>query len=459
MFTKFTDFIQNKLNGPLTKLANQRHLRAIRDGIVATLPLIIVSSLLMCVAFLYNYLPQDWALYTFLKTHAGMILLPYRMTMYIMTLYAVFGIGFSLAQSYKLDGFSGAILAEMCFLLTIVPVAAPEITDSLKALAESNTELSAFFTSYSSLSGNYVIPLNNLGSAGMFVGIICSFIAVEVYRFTQVHGWKISMPDSVPPAVARSFESLTPTAIIILGMATITMWLGIDVHSIIGNLVKPLISAVNTLPSTLLIVFLIMFFWSFGIHGDSIVSSLARPLWLVLIDQNAQAVAAGGVATNIATEPLLQWFVHIGGSGATLSLALLFCFFAKSKYGKTLGRTTIMPSVFNINEPMIFGAPIVLNPMLLIPFVCIPLIDTIIAWVAMSLRLVNCAVTIAPWTLPGSIGAFIACGMDWRAAVLNILLIILDTALYYPFFKMYDAQLLKEETEKEEPAEAAADAQ
>jgi PTS system cellobiose-specific IIC component len=261
------------------------------------------------------------------------------------------------------------------------------------------------------------------------------------------------MPDSVPPAVARSFESLTPTAIVILGMATITMWLGIDVHSIIGNLVKPLISAVNTLPSTLLIVFLIMFFWSFGIHGDSIVSSLARPLWLVLIDQNAQAVAAGHAATNIATEPLLQWFVHIGGSGATLALALLFCFCAKSKYGKTLGRTTIMPSVFNINEPMIFGAPIVLNPMLLIPFICIPLINTIIAWVAMAVHLVNCAVTIAPWTLPGPIGAFIACGMDWRAAVLNVLLIVLDTALYYPFFKMYDAQLLKEETEKEGTAD------
>ena len=218
---------------------------------------------------------------------------------------------------------------------------------------------------------------------------------------------------------------------------------------IVGNLIKPLINATDTLPSTLLIIFLIMFFWSFGIHGDSIVSSLARPIWLILLDQNTAAIAAGKAATHIGVEPFLQWFVHIGGSGATLGLAILFCVKAKSKYGKTLGRTTILPSIFNINEPMIFGAPIVLNPMLLIPFIIIPLICATIAWIATSMHLVNCAVTIAPWTLPGPIGAYLACGGDWRAAVLNIILIIISVIIYYPFFKMYDNELLAEEKSKE----------
>ena len=134
---------------------------------------------------------------------------------------------------------------------------------------------------------------------------------------------------------------------------------------------------------------------------------------------------------------------------ATLGLAILFCFKAKSKYGKTLGRTTILPSIFNINEPMIFGAPIVLNPMLLIPFIVIPLVLATIAWVATAMHLVNCAVTIAPWTLPGPIGAYLACGGDWRAAVLNIILIVISVVLYYPFFKMYDKELLEEEKAKE----------
>ena len=408
MFDAITNVIEGKLAGPLEKLSNQRHLRAIRDGIIATLPIIIVSSLLMVVAFSYNQMPADWALAKFIKANAVAILLPYRMSMYIMTLYAVFGIGYSLAKSYDLDGLSGAIMAELTFLLTVVPASIPDVTDSI---ATKNAELNAFLQQ---LPSGYVIPAEHLGSAGMFIGIISAFIGVEVYRFTQVKGLKITMPAAVPPAVARSFESLTPTIIIILGISTLTMWLGVDVHSIVGNLIKPLVNATDTLPSTLLIIFLIMFFWSFGIHGDSIVSSLARPIWLILLDQNTAAVAAGKAATHIGVEPFLQWFVHIGGSGATLGLAILFCFAAKSKYGKTLGRTTILPSLFNINEPMIFGAPIVLNPMLLIPFILVPLVLATIAWIATAMHLVNCAVTIAPWTLPGPIGAYLACGGDWN---------------------------------------------
>ena len=435
MFDAITNVIEGKLAGPLEKLSNQRHLRAIRDGIIATLPIIIVSSLLMVVAFSYNQMPADWALAKFIKANAVAILLPYRMSMYIMTLYAVFGIGYSLAKSYDLDGLSGAIMAELTFLLTVVPVSIPDVTDSIAALATKNAELNAFLQQ---LPSGYVIPAEHLGSAGMFIGIISAFIGVEVYRFTQVKGLKITMPAAVPPAVARSFESLTPTIIIILGISTLTMWLGVDVHSIVGNLIKPLVNATDTLPSTLLIIFLIMFFWSFGIHGDSIVSSLARPIWLILLDQNTAALAAGKTATHIGVEPFLQWFVHI-----------LFCFAAKSKYGKTLGRTTILPSLFNINEPMIFGAPIVLNPMLLIPFILVPLVLATIAWIATAMHLVNCAVTIAPWTLPGPIGAYLACGGDWRAAVLSIVLIILSVIMYYPFFKMYDNELLEEEKANE----------
>ena len=199
----------------------------------------------------------------------------------------------------------------------------------------------------------------------------------------------------------------------------------------------------------LLIIFITQFFWSFGIHGDSIVSSLARPIWLILLDQNTAAVASGGVATHIGVEPFLQWFVHIGGSGATLGLAILFCVKAKSKYGKSLGIRSLFPSIFNIIEPMIFGAPIVLNPMLLIPFIIIPLICATIAWIATSMHLVNCAVTIAPWTLPGPIGAYLACGGDCRAAVLNIILIIISVIIYYPFFKVYDRQCMQKEEEDE----------
>lgn len=442
MFDKITKFMDEKLSTPMAKLAEQRHLRAIRDGIIATLPLIIVSSMFMVIAFLPNSMPADWGITQFLMANQTKILLPYRVSMYIMTLYAVFGIGYSLACSYDLDGLSGGILAELAFLLTIIPASIPAPGEAVTALAAESADLANYLAQVPS---GFVLPMGNLGSAGMFIGIIVSFFAVEVFRWTQKSGFKISMPPQVPSSVARSFESLTPTAIVLIVVATITMFIGIDVHGIVSKIVAPLVSATDSLPSVLLIIFLAQFFWSFGIHGWSIVGSLARPLWLVLLEENTTNYVASAAVTNIAAEPLYQWFVMIGGSGATIGLAILFAVRAKSAYGKALGKTAIIPAIFNINEPMIFGAPIVLNPMLIIPFIIAPLLNGTIAWFATSMGLVNHVVASSPWTLPGPIGAFLACGNDWRAAVLSILLILLSIAIYYPFFKMYDNQLLEDE--------------
>ena len=442
MFDKITKFMDEKLSTPMAKLAEQRHLRAIRDGIIATLPLIIVSSMFMVIAFLPNSMPADWGITQFLMANQTKILLPYRVSMYIMTLYAVFGIGYSLACSYDLDGLSGGILAELAFLLTIIPASIPAPGAAVTALAAESADLANYLAQVPS---GFVLPMGNLGSAGMFIGIIVSFFAVEVFRWTQKSGFKISMPPQVPSSVARSFESLTPTAIVLIVVAAITMFIGIDVHGIVSKIVAPLVSATDSLPSVLLIIFLAQFFWSFGIHGWSIVGSLARPLWLVLLEENTTNYVASAAVTNIAAEPLYQWFVMIGGSGATIGLAILFAVRAKSAYGKALGKTAIIPAIFNINEPMIFGAPIVLNPMLIIPFIIAPLLNGTIAWFATSMGLVNHVVASSPWTLPGPIGAFLACGNDWRAAVLSILLILLSVAIYYPFFKMYDNQLLEDE--------------
>lgn len=451
MFDKITKFMDEKLSTPMAKLAEQRHLRAIRDGIIATLPLIIVSSMFMVIAFLPNSMPESWGITQFIAENQTKILMPYRVSMYIMTLYAVFGIGYSLANSYDLDGLSGGILAELAFLLTILPTAIPAASKGVVALAQGNAELTNYLAS---VPTGFVMPMANLGSAGMFIGIIVSFFAVEVYRFTQKSGFKISMPPQVPSSVARSFEALTPTAIVLILVATVTMFMGINVHGIVGDLVKPLIKASDSLPSVLVIIFLTQFFWSFGIHGWSIVGSLARPLWLVLLEENTTAYVAGAETLNVAAEPFYQWFVMIGGSGATLGLAILFAFRSRSAYGKALGKTAVVPSIFNINEPMIFGAPIVLNPMLIIPFIIAPILNGVIAWIATSMGLVNNVVASAPWTLPGPIGAFLACGNDWRAAVLSIVLILLSILIYYPFFKMYDKDLLADEQKNLETNEA-----
>ncbi|WP_156300390.1 PTS sugar transporter subunit IIC [Streptobacillus canis] len=419
---KLAEFLDKHLSTPMAKLAEQRHFRAIRDGIVATLPIIIVGSFFLILAF--PPLPASWKIVEFIKANIFTILLPYRMSMYIMTLYAVFGIGYSLSKSYKLDGLSGGILATLSFLLTIVPVNVTVDGAGVKGL---------------------VIPMSYLGSVGMFVGIITSILAVEIYRLIDKSGFKIKMPDQVPKSVAQSFANLTPTAVIIILMGSITYFLKFDWHAFVGKLVAPLVSAADSYPSVVLLVFLITFFWSFGIHGVSIVGSLARPVWLILLEQNTNALAAGQPLPAIAAEPFYQWFIWIGGSGCTIGLAILLAFRARSSYAKSLGKTVITPSIFNINEPVIFGCPIVLNPQLIVPFIAAPVINATIAYVATAAGLVSKVSTIAPWTLPGPIGAYLATGGDYRAAILNVLLIGVSVVVYYPFFKMYDNKLLAEE--------------
>ncbi|MDU5106176.1 PTS sugar transporter subunit IIC [Clostridium sp.] len=436
----FTDFLDKKLSTPMAKLAEQRHLRAVRDGIIATLPLIIVGSFFL---ILVNPpFPQTWEIYKTLKANAATILLPYRMTMYIMTLYAVWGIGYSLAKSYKLDGVTGGTLSAAAFLLTMVPKSIGALTPELLEVVKGNPDLLKW---YQGVPQGFQMPMANMGGGGMFVGIIVSIIAVEIFRFTNKSGFKISMPEQVPASVARSFEALTPAAIIILLIGSITYYVGFDWHGFIGKLVAPLVKASDSLPSVWILAILQDFFWSFGIHGASVVGSIARPVWLILLDQNTAAAAAGAALPAIAAEPFYQWFLYIGGSGCTIGLVIALTLFAKSTYGKQIGRVSLVPGIFNINEPIVFGAPIVLNPTLIIPFITTPLVTGTLAWFATQVGLVNRVSVNAPWTLPGPIGAFMATGADWRALVLNVICIAISVVIYYPFVKMYDKKLLAEE--------------
>jgi len=414
---KFAEFLDKKLSTPMAKVAEQRHLRAVRDGIIATLPLIIVGSLFILVGI--PPLPQDWELTIWLKANNSVSMLPYRMTMYIMTLYAVWGIGYSLAKSYKLDAVTGGVLSSVAFLLTITPINVDGI--------------------------GFVLPMANLGGGGMFVGILTSIFAVEMLRFTTITNIRIKMPEQVPASVARAFEALTPTALIVGIIGSITYFAKFDWHAFIGKVMAPLVSAADTLPSVWLLAILQDFFWSFGIHGASVVGSVARPVWLQLLDLNSVAAAAGETLPAIAAEPFFQWFLYVGGSGCTIGLVIALSLFAKSTYGKQIGRAALIPGIFNINEPIVFGAPIVLNPTLIIPFITIPLVTGTLAWIATSIGLVNRVVLLAPWTFPGPIGAYLATGGDIRAAILNIIIIIISVGLYYPFMKMYDKKLLMEE--------------
>ncbi|AFQ26094.1 PTS sugar transporter subunit IIC [Bacillus thuringiensis] len=413
---KFVTFLDKNLSGPMARLSEQRHLQAIRDGVISALPFIIVGSFFLIVAF--PPLPKDSFISVWALKNQTSILIPYRLTMFIMSLYIAFGIGYNLAKSYKLDALSGAQLAVCSLLLTLTP----ELIDKK----------------------GFMLPMTNLGGHGLFVTMIVSILSVEILRFCKKNNVTIKMPEQVPPSVSRSFEALIPAAFVIIIMSLITVVFKVDLHYVVDKLAAPLVKAGDSYFDVIIPVFLITFFWSFGIHGVSVVGTVARPLWDVYLGKNGEAVASGASHFPfIAPEPFYQWFIWIGGSGATLGLVLAMIVFGRSKYSKALSRTCIVPGIFNINEPVIFGLPIVLNPILIIPFVITPLVTATIAYAATAMGFVTPTHIMPPWTLPAPIGAYLATGGDWRAIVLVFINITISFLIYLPFFKMYDKNMLE----------------
>lgn len=414
MMESILKWVEEKFMPPMAALANQRHLRAIRDGIVGTLPLIIVGSFFLIIA---SPPVKSWA--DAVAPYAGQILIPFRLSVGLMALYATYGIGYSLAKSYDIDPVSGGLLSLAAFIMTNIP-------QNIKDLG-------------------WTLPMGNLGGAGLFVAILMAFFAVEVQRFLYQKNIKITMPEGVPESVARSFEALIPSAVIMIVVWVVRVMLGFDIQKFIMTVFSPLVTAGDTLIGVLVPILLITLLWSAGIHGVSVVGTMARPIWMTLLDANTQAAAAGAaILPHIAPEPFFQWFVWIGGSGATLSLVILMLF-SKSKYLRNLGRVAILPGICNINEPVIFGAPIMLNPILAIPFIVGPIVTGIISYLAMYFNLVARPYILAPWTLPAPIGAYLTTGGDWRAIVLCLINIIITGIIYYPFFKAYERQMLAEE--------------
>jgi len=389
---KFLKWIEEKFMPPMAKLGEQRHLKAIREGIISTLSLIIVGSFFLIVA---SPPVKEWA--AAIAPYAGNILIPFRMTMGLMSLYASYGMGFSLAKSYKLDGVTGGVLSLAAFLLLSIPLNADAaLTAATKAGVAGATTM------------GWVLPMGNLGGAGMFGAILSMIFAVEVLRLLKKYKITFKMPEQVPDSVARSFEALIPAAVIIITVWALRVCLNFDIQKFLLSVFAPVKAvAGNSILGVIIPILLITLLWAAGIHGVSIIGSLLRPVWLVLLDENAVALAANAPMPNIVPEQFFQWFVWIGGAGATIGLCILMLF-SKSEYLKRVGRFSIIPGIFNINEPMIFGVPMVMNPLLAIPFILGPIVAGIISYAAVASGIVGRFAINAPWTLPAPIGAYLA---------------------------------------------------
>ncbi len=258
------------------------------------------------------------------------------------------------------------------------------------------------------------------------------------------------LPEQVPPKIRQSFDLLIPIMVIFLTLYPLNLFMeshfGLLIPQAIMSVFAPIISAADSLPAVLIAVLLCHLLWFAGIHGAAIVGGILQAFWLSNLGLNQEALNAGQEIPKIFIEPFWQFFITVGGSGATMGLVILYLR-SRSAHLRAIGRLGFVPGMFNINEPIIFGSPVVMNPLLFIPFITTPLINAVIAWTATRTNLINHVISLAPWTTPGPIGAAWSTGWDWRAVVLVAFLICLSTLIYYPFFKMYERQLLAQEEE------------
>lgn len=422
---KFLDVLQEKMGPIAYKLDSNRYLSAIKTGFFGAMPILIIGSVFLLFAnlpipgyadFMASIMGENWTTY---------FMVPYDMTMNIMTIFVVFGIAKDLAHHYKVDDLAAVVIAVVAFFILT-----PTIADT---------------------GGANGIPTSNLGASGLFVGMITAILAVEISRWVEQRGWTIKMPDSVPSNVARSFTALIPAFFVIVIFDLIRIGFSFTAYDtaqafIFQILQTPLTALGSSLPATIVVLLFEGLLWSFGIHGSNIVGAVMQPIWLSLTADNAAAFSAHEALPHIVNYQFYSNFIKVGGAGGTLGLAILCVFVAKSAQFKTLGKLAIAPGIFNINEPLIFGIPIVLNPVMMIPFIITPVVLAIVAYFAMATGLVDFTNgTNLPWTTPPIVSGFLLNG--WRGALLQVVQIGLSMAIYFPFFKLEDNKAYQLELE------------
>lgn len=292
-----------------------------------------------------------------------------------------------------------------------------------------------------------------MSSDGLFIALIIGLVSAEIFsRLVGNEKLVIQMPEGVPPAVARSFAALLPAIITvsIFGLiSTIFMAFGVDdiVTSFYDLVQKPFIGLANSLPSAILLAFITPFLWFFGLHGANMVEPLMQSINAPAITANAEALANGELAPFIVNKPFFDSFVNLGGTGATLGLIIAILIFGRhNKAYRVVTGLSTAPGLFNINEPMMFGLPIVLNPIMFIPFILTPVVLVIIAYIATSTGLVPAAVTMPPWVTPPIIGGVLAT-QSIAGGVLAALNLLISVVIYAPFVKVSEIQALKKENE------------
>lgn len=404
------------------KLSRNIYLRAIRDGFIAGMPVILFSSIFILIAYVPNAFGFFWP-----KNIEALLMKPYSYSMGI-----------------------------LAFL--VAGTTAKSLTDSVNRSMPATNQINYLSTLLASMVGLLLLaadPIKDgistgfLGTKGLLTAFLASFIIVTIYKFCVKNEVTIKMPSEVPPNISQVFKDVIPFTLSIVLLYALEIlvrhFIGTGVAEAVGKLFGPLFSAADGYVGITIIFGAYAFFWFVGIHGPSIVEPAIAVVTYANIDVNLNLMRAGQHADKILTSGTQMFIVTMGGTGATLIVPFMFMWLCKSKRNKAIGRASAVPTFFGVNEPILFGAPIVLNPVFFIPFIFAPIVNVWIFKIFIDVLGMNSFTANLPWTTPGPLGIILGTNLQILSFVLAALLIVVDFIIYYPFVKVYDKQILEEE--------------
>lgn len=405
------------------KLSRNIYLRAIKDGFISSMPAVLFSSIFILIAAVPNIFGFKQS-----DEQLAFILKPYNYSM--------------------------GILA-----LLVAGTTAKSLTDSVNTRSmEKTNQINYMSTFLAAVVGLLILaadPIEGgfanglLGTRGLLTAFLAAFITVNIYKVCIKNNVTIRLPEEVPPNIAQVFKDVIPFALSVLSIYGLDLIVrnifGTNVAESVGKILAPLFSATDGYIGLAIVFGAYAFFWFVGIHGPSVVEPLIVAISYANIEANVQLVQAGMHADKILNPVTQTFVVTMGGTGATLVVPFMFMWLCKSKRNRIVGRASVVPTFFGVNEPILFGAPIVLNPIFFIPFVTAPIINVWIMKFFVDVLQMNSFSIILPWTTPAPIGIVMGTALAPLSFVLAITLIIIDTLIYYPFVKVYDHQILEEE--------------
>ncbi|HEW0897324.1 TPA: PTS transporter subunit EIIC [Streptococcus pneumoniae] len=405
------------------KLSRNIYLRAIKDGFISSMPAVLFSSIFILIAAVPNIFGFKWS-----DEQLAFILKPYNYSM--------------------------GILA-----LLVAGTTAKSLTDSVNTRSmEKTNQINYMSTFLAAVVGLLILaadPIEGgfanglLGTRGLLTAFLAAFITVNIYKVCIKNNVTIRLPEEVPPNIAQVFKDVIPFALSVLSIYGLDLIVrnifGTNVAESVDKILAPLFSATDGYIGLAIVFGAYAFFWFVGIHGPSVVEPLIVAISYANIEANVQLVQAGMHADKILNPVTQTFVVTMGGTGATLVVPFMFMWLCKSKRNRIVGRASVVPTFFGVNEPILFGAPIVLNPIFFIPFVTAPIINVWIMKFFVDVLQMNSFSIILPWTTPAPIGIVMGTALTPLSFVLAITLIIIDTLIYYPFVKVYDHQILEEE--------------